>query len=410
MSASSQASGELIRAYRFRLYPSADQAEVLRKWIGTTRFVFNLALEQRRDFWRQYHRVTGRHISRFSQINELTALRQAADWIADCPRDALEAAISELDRAFQAFFAGRAGYPSPRRRDQNCGFQSRSREVPVRRLNAKWAVARIPKLGEVRFRITREIKGSVKTVTVREDADGWSISFGAAATAVEPTPPGFSVGIDRGVSNTIAFSTGELLSLPEAIAAVDRRRQRAQRILARRVKGSNRRAKAKARVASLHARARRMRADWLHRASTDITRRFGLVAIEALNIRGMSASAAGTVEEPGTKVAQKRGLNRTILSQGWGQFEQMLAYKLEASGGALIRVPAAYTSQTCSACGAVDHRSRESQAVFRCVHCGHEDHADINAAKEILRRSTSGLLVEGSRQRPVEARTTGAMA
>lgn len=108
--------------------------------------------------------------------------------------------------------------------------------------------------------------------------------------------------------------------------------------------------------------------------------------------------------------SQKRGLNRSILEQGWGQFERFLAYKLEASGGALIRVPAAYSSQTCQACGAVDHRNRESQAIFRCVHCGHEDHADINAAKEILRRSTSELLVEGARKRPGEARTTGVAA
>lgn len=400
----------MIRSFRYRLTPTVDQADQLRLVDGACRYVYNLALEQRRDWWRQYHRQTGYHFSFFGQTIELTALRRELVWLATVPRDPLDRALEELDLAYRAFFSGVSGYPSFRRRNQGCGFSIRGRDARVERLSAKWARVRIIGLGWFKFRHTREVPGVIKKVSIREVGGAWYVSLACEIEIADAFPLAAQVGIDRGVTNTLALSTGQLFQIPERIAAVDRRRKRAQRTLARRVKGSNRRAKQRARVAVLYARARRMRSDWLHRTTTTISRQFGLVAIEALNVRGMTASAAGTIDAPCKGVAQKRGLNRSILAQSWGQFERMLAYKLEAIGGALIRVPAAYTSQTCSACGAVDHRSRESQAVFRCIHCSHEAHADINAAKEILRRSTSELLVEGARQRPREARTTGVAA
>ena len=152
-----------------------------------------------------------------------------------------------------------------------------------------------------------------------------------------------------------------------------------------------------------------MRKHWAHLTTTDIARRFGVVALEDLNIKAMTASAGGTVEEPGRNVRQKAGLNRSILNQAWGQLGEMLEYKLEAAGGRLIYVPSAYTSQTCQACGVIDAKNRESQSVFACVHCGHRDHADTNAALEIRRRSTALLLAEGGQLgRPVEPRTLAA--
>jgi putative transposase len=392
------------RAYRYRMTPTAEQAARFAQITGTVRFVYNLALEQRETWWRQYKRHTGRHISYFGQSGELTQLRAEVDWIAGVPREALDQALGDLDRAYRAFFTGRAAHPSPRKRGRCSSFRLRGRTSPIRLLNDRIATVRLQGVGWVRFRLSRPIAGMPKTVTINEERGHWFVSFSTVAESDTGAIPSAQVGIDRGVANTVALSTGELLSLPAAIEAVDRRRRKAQRVLARRKPGSVRRGKQRARVATLYARARYMRADWLHRVSTDLTRRYGLIAIEALNVRSMTASAVRK------GAAQKRGLNRSILSQGWHQFERMLAYKLEATGGTLIRVPAAYTSQTCSACGAVDARSRESQAKFCCVHCGHADHADTNAAKEILRRSTSAQLVEGARWRPDEARTTGVAA
>lgn len=400
----------VVRSYRYRLRPTDDQRNQMAQTAGVCRLVYNLCLEQRRDSWRQHLRSTGRHISYFGQSAEITALRKEFDWIQAVPRDALDGAAKDAEHAFDRFFKGLCGYPAYRKRSAGCGFSLRGRHVGARSLNAKWSEVRLAAFGWVKFRRTRPMQGVIKVVSLREEGGDWFVSFQNEVGLSTGSSTGEEVGIDRGVANTIALSTGELFQIPASIEAVDRRRRKAQRVLSRRVRGSKRREKARARVAALHARARRMRTDWLHRISTDISRRFGHVAIEALQIKNMTASASGTVEEPGRNVAQKRGLNRSILAQGWGRFDRMLSYKLEGFGGTLIRINPAYTSQSCSACGAVDAKSRESQAVFRCVHCGHEDHADINAAKEILRRSTSAQLVEGARLRPIETRTTGVAA
>lgn len=396
----------LYRSFRFVLAPTAEQARALAKTVGAARFVYNLCLEQRRDFWRQYRRQMGRPISYFGQTIEITELRREVDWLAAVPRDALDQAAHDVQRAYDRFFSGAASYPNFRKRSDGCGFSLRGRDISVRRLNAKWAEVRLQTLGWIKFRLTREMRGIQKIVSVREERGQWFISLANEIEHDAVVCPTAAVGIDRGVANTLALSTGEMFRMPPAIQAIDRRRRKAQRVLARRVRGSKRRDKARARVAALHARARRMRADWLHRTTADISRRFGHIAIEALNVRSMTASAAGTVEAPGTNVAQKRGLNRSILAQGWGEFERQLTYKVESTGGTLIRVPAHYTSQTCQSCGAVDARNRESQAIFRCVHCGHEAHADTNAALEILRRSTAPMLAEGTRRRSAEARTS----
>jgi putative transposase len=219
------------------------------------------------------------------------------------------------------------------------------------------------------------------------------------AVAVEPSAA--VVGIDRGITQTLTFSTGEHLQARDTVA-LNARIRRARRGLARRKRGSVRYAVARRGLSALTGKAARIRSDWTHRASRDIAGRFGLVAIEALNIKGMTASGAGTVAEPGRRIRQKAGLNRSILEQCWRQFADRLDYKLTERGGVLISVPAAYTSQTCASCGVVDARSRKSQAAFECVHCDHTDNADVNAAKEILRRSTALMGVEGSHWRPVE--------
>jgi putative transposase len=247
--------------------------------------------------------------------------------------------------------------------------------------------------------------GRLCAITISRDCNGWFISFAREIASGEAKSGFPAVGIDRGVANTLSLSTGEHLSVPASLATIDRRHRRAQRVLARRKKGSKRRLRQLRKCTRLSAKRARIRRDWHHRAALDIARRFGTVVMEDLKVSNMTASAAGTVESPGRGVRAKAGLNRSILNQGWYAFETILAYKLEDRGGTLVKVPAAYTSQTCSECGTVDSRSRESQAIFRCRHCGFEAHADHNAAINILRGNTPSMRAEGCRQAPVETRT-----
>ncbi|MCB4806488.1 transposase [Methylobacterium brachiatum] len=153
-------------------------------------------------------------------------------------------------------------------------------------------------------------------------------------------------------------------------------------------------------------RQARIRRDFHHRAALDIGKRFSIAVLKDLNTRGMTASARGTFVEPGRNVRQKTGLNRAILNAGWHQFAAILAYELEERGGQVVSVPARFTSQTCAVCGVADARSRESQARFTYISCGHTDHADINVAINIKRRWNTPLLdVMGMHRQPCDAST-----
>jgi len=145
----------------------------------------------------------------------------------------------------------------------------------------------------------------------------------------------------------------------------------------------------------VHTRVVNARKDFLHKASTQIACAHARVIIEDLGVKGMSASARGTATEPGKRVRQKAGLNRSILDQGWAEFRRQLEYKLSWNGGMLVAVPAQYTSQTCPECGHVSKDNRQTQAVFACVACGHTGNADWVAAVNILSRGISMKRDEG---------------
>lgn len=397
------------RGFKFKLKPTPLQEKTFRAFSGVCRLVYNLALEQRRDWWREYERSTGSRLNYVAQARELTALRAEVDWIAAVSQTCQQQALRDLDRAYQNFFSGRAGYPSPRKRGVNDAFRFQGREVSVRHLNAKWSVVRLPKIGEVKFRNTRALppNGTVKNVTVTLAANGWHVTFACECAA----PPfqtmlfPLAVGIDRGIANTLTLSTGERLSVPGSLARIERCTRKAQKVLSRRKRGSKRYAKQRVRVAKLRARQSRIRTDWHHKASHSIATRFSQVMLEDLRIKNMTSSAKGTIATPGKNVKAKSGLNRAILNQSWFRFETLLAYKLEERGGQLVKVNPAYTSQTCSVCGAVDRLSRESQARFVCTTCGHHEHADINAAKNIMRRNAAFMPVEDTGYGSVETGT-----
>ncbi|MBP32398.1 transposase [Methylobacterium sp.] len=390
----------IARGFRYKLEPMPEQEELFRQFAGVCRLVYNLGLEQKVT-WGRKHRL-----GYVAQAADLTRLRAELDWVRAVYVSCQQQALRDLDRAFQNFFSGRASFPKPRRRGLDDSFRFPGREVATKRLNANWSVVRLPKIGWVKFRDSRPICGGVKNVTISLDALGWHVAFACEIEHEAPIPSAEVVGIDRGIATTLALSTGEMLTMPGNLGRIEDQKRKAQRVVARRKRGSNRRRKAQARVARLHARQARIRRDFHHRAALDIAERFGVAVLEDLKTRGMTASAKGTLADPGRNVRQKAGLNQAILNAGWHQFATILTYKMEERGGQVVTVPARFTSQTCAACGVIDARSRESQARFVCISCGHADHADRNAAVNIRRRwSTSLLDVEGLHQRPYEAST-----
>ena len=398
------------RGYRYKLHPSPQQVALFEQHAGVCRLVYNLALEQRRDHWRGFKAKTGKTISYPSQARELTALRAEFEWIADVTQVCQQQALRDLDQAFKNWFKGTAHYPRPRKKGVNDTFRFQGRVVSTRPLNAKWSQVRLPKIGWVKFRDTRPLQGKINNATVSHSANGWHISFSLTIPHTAPANICPAVGIDRGVANTLCLSNGERLSVPEKLVDLEKRQRRAQKVVSRRKRGSKRYTKAQKRVASLSAKRARIRKDWNHRTSFDISRRFGTVVLEDLKIKNMTASAKGTMEDPGTHVRQKAGLNRSILNQGWYQFEMFLRYKLDERGGVLNMVPAPYTSQTCAVCGTTDRKSRKSQASFHCQTCGARAHADVNAARVILRRNTASMDMEEGHWLSGEVLTQGAIS
>ena len=206
-----------------------------------------------------------------------------------------------------------------------------------------------------------------------------------AQICAEPLPNlGPAVGIDLGIAKPIVLSTGEVVMLPRTSEKERRKLATLQQRLARRDKGSQNRQKVKMAVARFHVKLTRRRKDAAHKATTTIAKSHGLIVVEDLKVRNMTASAAGSVEEPGRNVRAKAGLNRAMLDVAPSQIRQMLAYKTAWYGSRLVAVPAAYTSQRCSVCGHVHKDNRRTQSDFCCLACGHAENADVNAAKNIL--------------------------
>jgi len=394
------------RSFQFRLAPTASQEGAFAQFSGVCRLVYNVALEQRKNHNSQFRRARGKSISYVTQASELTEMRSQVDWVRAVHVTPQQQALRDLDVAFKRFFGGVAKFPTPRKKGANETFRFQGREIVTRKLNRKWAEVRLPKIGWVRYRGTREVIGKVNNVTIKQVSGSWIVVF---SLSIEHEVPNAAlprhVGVDRGVAQTIALSTGEMKSVPSSLAKIDKKIAGAQRSLSRKTKGSARYACQKRKISQLHSRKGRIRRDWHHKISADLANRFGAVIIEALNTKGMTASSKGTMSQPGRMVKQKSGLNRAILNQGWYIFETLLQYKLEERGGVLLKVPAQYTSQTCSQCGVVDRKSRESQSSFSCQHCGHQINSDHNAAINILRRNTASMDMEAGSCPAIEVST-----
>jgi putative transposase len=367
---------KIHKGFKYRIYPTPEQEARLLRWESALRWLWNLALEQRKM---GLARPNGERIylSAFDQINQLKELRAEAPWLADVPRDVCAQLLVELDKAWQRCFQREGGAPSWKKRGQAIGMN----EVHYRAFRVEGAAIKFPKIGVLRAVVHREPKGTPKICCVRREGDQWFAGILCAISAPNPVPRlSPVVAIDRGITHLLADSDGKLTQNPKHYERAMKRLARAQRRVARRKKGSNRREKAKLRVMRLHRKIRRQREHYLHVLSHRYAKSHGVVVIEKLNVQGMIRGR----------------LSRHIADAGWSKFAGMLHYKLAWSGGTLIEVPAHYSSQTCSECGCIDAASRKGER-FCCTGCGHVDHADLNAAKVLQSRANrSALPVEAS--------------
>ena len=363
---------------RFRLLPTPEQEQALLGHCRDARFVWNLAVEQQQN-WQPGRKVPGY----VEQCAQLTEARAEYAWLRAGSQTVQQQALRDFAQAMRNFFNGTHRRPTWRKAGVHEGFRQvgvKSRHVE--QLNRRFGRVWVPKVGWVRFRLSRPVPAGVKSYRVTRDRAGhWHIAFAHVPDPISGPRDWSVVGIDRGVVVSAALSTGELLRAPGLTRGESKRLTVLQQRLARAKRGSNRRDKTKRAIAKLRARERDRRKDWVEKTSTDLARRFEVIRVEDLDVRAMTRSARGTVEQPGVRVAQKRGLNRAISRSGWGQLVTRLRHK---AFGRVEQIPAAYTSQRCSACGHVAPANRKSQAVFECQACdAGQCNADVNAARNI---------------------------
>lgn len=369
------------------------------------RYVWNLAVEQH-AYWSPGRRPAPGFAE---QCRQLTEARRENEWLRAGNADVQQQALKDFAAARQARFTSGFGEPTWRKRFANEGFrvigtdrvpeyhadgtpklnaqtgrQVMGRSVVVRKLNGRWAQVKVPGCGWVRFRLSARGRGArlpdAKTFRITLRNGQWHAAFAVVPDPAPAPGTGKVIGIDRGVIVTAALSDGRMLNCPQLTTRERAQIRKHQRRAARAPKGSERKQAAYAKVAKLKAREANRRKDWCEKTSTLLARAYDLIRFERLNIKNMTRSAKGGVEQPGRGVAQKAGLNRAILAQGWGLLRQRTGHK---APGRVEDVPAPYTSLRCSACGWIDKNSRKSQAEFVCSSCGFTCNADTNASHNV---------------------------
>ncbi|MFG1951830.1 RNA-guided endonuclease InsQ/TnpB family protein [Micromonospora sp. NPDC048830] len=392
---------KINHGYVRRLAPTAQQAAALDVQGHAARAMWNLLHE-----WWTWGGGRDRRPTLKQADEAIRQARKDIPWLADLPAQAAQQVLKTYVRAWRNCWEGRACAPEFKARlwSRMSVDVPQGRDLAITRLSRRVGQVRIPKVGVVRFRWSGPIPGvgrePGRTTGARlvRDALGWHIVF---RTEVEVGTPaqhqGPAVGIDRGVNVALALSDGNdqhhgpWLRPKEAerLLRLERKAARQKRARDPFERTSNRLHRTYDQIAGLRARAKRRRYDWQHKTTTTIAERYGIVAVEELRVKNMTRSARGTIAEPGRTVRQKAGLNRVMLDEAHARTVELLAYKLAERGGQLLKVPAAYTSQTCSTCGHRDPRSRNGVA-FTCTSCRHLDHADTNAALNILNAAGLG--------------------
>ena len=398
----------MLTGRRFRVEFTDEQAEYGEQIGALCRAVWNTGLEQRREYRRR-----GGWMNYRPQAHELAEAKGEHPWLKDVPGHCLQQTLMDLDKACRAHGTFGVRWRSGRRWAPSFRFPEGAK-MAVEKLNGRHGRVKLPKLGWVKFRQTRSLAGeTIRSATLTRAGRQWYVSLlvdDGIAAPLAHAAPGAAVGVDRGVVVAVATSAGELVDRPFVTDGEQRRAVALQRGLSKAVKGSANRTKARAALAAVRGRERHRRQDFCAKTAHQLATDNAVVVGEKLAVKNMTRRArpAPDPDHPGgflpNGAAAKSGLNKAILSKGWYRLERAVQSVARYTGTDVVKVRAAFTSQRCSVCGHVDPKSRESQAVFRCTHCSHTEHADVNAAKNVL---AAGLAVTACREAAAPAGAAG---
>jgi len=358
------------KAFRYRIYPDAEQEQALSVQFGHARFMWNWALALRKAAYKE----TSKGISYYDLKRRATALKHQAEteWLREADSQVLQAKIEDLERAYKNFFEKRAKFPC---------FKSKRDGQSIRypqRFKFYENFTYLPKVGWVKTKFHRALEGRPKNVTVSKTKTGkYFVSVQCEVEMIEQPTRGEEIGIDLGLKSFLATSEGWKRDNPRHLQQAEKRVKRLQRQVSRRVKGSVGREKARILLARQHEKVANQRKDFLHKLSTELIGCYGLIGIEDLNVRGM---------------VKNRRLAKAISTTGWGTFRWMLEYKSEWYGSYVHKVDRFFPStKTCSNCKHVLDELPLSVREWQCPHCGAIHDRDINSAINILNETRAGV-------------------
>ena len=394
------------KAYKVRLKTNQDIEAKLARFCGSARFVWNKCLAMNLERLENKQKILW-----YQEMAFWLTLWKPSDeysFLKECPSQVLQQKLKDLERAFKDCFDKNQPLkrtPVFKKRGLNDGIRfPQGFKIDNRSIF-------LPKIGWIGFHKSCAIAGKIKNITITNRGGQWFASIQVEQMVeIGKHPSDSEIGIDAGIKCFAAFSDGTMIEGVHSFRKHEKRLAREQRRLSRMEKGSNNRKMQRRKIAKLHHTIANVRSDFLHKQSTDISKNHAKVFVEKLQIKNMSASAKGSVEEPGRSVKAKSGLNKSILDQGWFELRRQLDYKLFWRGGMLSEVNPRHTSKRCSSCGHTAKENRVSQEVFRCQGCGYEENADVNAAKNILTVGQTGMMacqanrISGRQQEPAGTR------
>jgi len=391
----------MLRAVKYRLYPTREQEALFMRYFSACRYVYNIALEVKIYAYRA-HGVT---VSEYDLVKQLQEAKKANEWLREFSAQTLNYEMTCLDLAYKAFFKTKKGFPKFKSRfdRQSCTFLQNSFVPDDKHID-------LPKVGLVKASIHRRLEGTVKRITVSRSASGKF--YGSAIVEMEDTTYQLpannkAVGVDMGIRNLVnlhdneqgskiaitgLIEAGKSESMKIRLDHLQAKIKRVQRHLSRKTEHrkkdkqgrSKRQEKCRIRLARLKEQEAEIRGYFLHNLSAKLTNEYSTVCIEDLAVKNMSRSAKGTAEDPGKNVKAKAGLNREIVRSGMGALRIMLEYKAKQKGRKVVVVDRwLASSKNCSNCG-TKNTELKSKRKWTCSNCGTDHDRDDNAAKNIL--------------------------
>lgn len=370
----------MIKTIKVRIYPSAEQRKILAFQFGAMRWVYNFALNWRRSAWKEQRES----ISKRQTLDRLVSLKNEDDtiWLKEADSQALQQSLIHLDMAFGRFFKNSGRYPrfKSKRGRQSMSYPQRVKIVNHNRLY-------LPKVGDVKAVLHREVAGTIKTVTVSKTPTGrYFASILCDDEREAPKPLGFLtesevMGLDMGISRLITSSTGEKTDNPRFLKRAAANLRRKHKALSRKKKGSANRSKARVLLARAHERTAAARNDFQHKLSKRLIDENQAVCVETLKVKNM---------------LKNRRLSRHIADAGWSELVRKLDYKAIWSAKRLVRIDQWFpSSKTCSTCHTKVETLPLTTRQWQCEHCGQQHDRDINAAENIRRQGILKLKAEG---------------